>query len=59
MSKLAFAALAAILLFVAACGETTEKRAATGALIGGGAGLVAGAPLLGAGAGAAVGVATE
>ncbi|HMR54542.1 MAG TPA: hypothetical protein PKA33_19745 [Amaricoccus sp.] len=59
MSKLAFAALAAILLFGAACGKTTEKRAATGALIGGGAGLVAGAPLLGAGAGAAVGVATE
>jgi hypothetical protein len=59
MRNFTFTALTASLFLLAACGDTTEKRAATGALIGGGAGLVAGAPLVGAGAGAAVGVATE
>jgi osmotically inducible lipoprotein OsmB len=42
-----------------ACGETTEKRAASGGLIGGAAGLAVGAPIAGAAVGAGTGVVTE
>ena len=46
-------------LAVAACGDTTEERAASGGLIGGAAGLVVGAPIAGAAVGAGTGVVTE
>lgn len=53
MNKAFLAATAA--LAVAGCGTTTGDRLASGAAIGGGIGLVAGAPLPGAIVGAAVG----
>ena len=46
-------------LAVAACGDTTEERAASGGLIGGAAGLAVGAPIAGAAVGAGAGVVTE
>ena len=46
-------------LAVEACGDTTEKRAASGGLIGGAAGLAVGAPIAGAAVGAGAGVVTE
>jgi hypothetical protein len=47
------------LLALAACGDSTEERAASGGLIGGAAGLAVGAPIVGAGVGAGTGVLTE
>jgi osmotically inducible lipoprotein OsmB len=49
---------AACLLAFAACGDTTEERAATGALRGAATGAVVGGPL-GAAAGAAIGATTN
>jgi hypothetical protein len=46
-------------LAIAACGDTTEERAASGGLIGGAAGLAVGAPVAGAAVGAGTGVVTE
>jgi hypothetical protein len=46
-------------LALMACGETTEKRAASGGLIGGAAGLAVGAPIAGAAVGAGTGIVTE
>ena len=46
-------------LDLAACGESTEQRAASGGLLGGAAGLVVGAPIAGAAIGAGAGVATD
>ena len=46
-------------LTLAACGESTEERAATGGLIGGAAGLAVGAPIAGAAVGAGAGAVTD
>jgi hypothetical protein len=46
-------------LAAAGCGDTTEKRAASGGLIGGAAGLAVGAPVAGAAVGAGTGIVTE
>ena len=46
-------------LAVAACGDTRGERAASGGLIGGGAGLAVGAPIAGAAIGAGTGAVTE
>ena len=46
-------------LALAACGESTEERAATGGLIGGAAGLAVGAPIAGAAVGAGAGAVTD
>ena len=46
-------------LALAACGHTTEQRAASGGLIGGAAGLAVGAPIAGAAVGAGTGVVTK
>ena len=46
-------------LSLAACGDTTGERAATGGLIGGGAGLMVGAPIAGAAIGAGTGAVTD
>jgi osmotically inducible lipoprotein OsmB len=51
--------LAFIAGLVAGCGDTTEKRAASGGLIGGAAGLAVGAPVAGAAVGAGTGIVTE
>ncbi len=51
--------IVAALLGLAACGDTTEQRAATGAIGGAVAGTAVGAPLVGGAAGAAVGAATK
>jgi osmotically inducible lipoprotein OsmB len=59
MCKLTITAACAALLALAACGDTTEKRAASGGLIGGAAGLAVGAPIAGAAVGAGAGVVTE
>jgi hypothetical protein len=55
----AAAAALAALASLAACGDTVEERAATGALGGGAVGLAVGAPLVGAAAGGAVGAASD
>ena len=52
-----FAVLAGLSL--AACGDTTGQRAASGGLIGGAAGLAVGAPIAGAAVGAGTGVVTD
>jgi hypothetical protein len=52
-----FAVLAGVGL--AACGDTTQERAASGGLIGGAAGLAVGAPIVGAAAGAGTGAVTD
>ncbi len=57
MKKVLLAAAATLAL--AGCGATTGDRLASGAAIGGGIGLVAGAPLPGAIIGAAVGGLTD
>ena len=44
---------------LAACGHTTEQRAASGGLIGGAAGLAVGAPIAGAAVGAGAGAVTK
>lgn len=57
-SQILIGAAALVLLFVSACGETTEQRAATGGLGGAGAGAVLGGPagaVVGGAAGAAGG----
>lgn len=46
-------------LALAACGNTTEERAASGGLIGGAAGLAVGAPVVGAAVGAGAGAVTD
>jgi hypothetical protein len=46
-------------LSLAACGDTTGERAASGGLIGGGAGLAVGAPVAGAAIGAGAGALTD
>ena len=46
-------------LALAACGESTEQRAASGGLIGGAAGLAVGAPIAGAAIGAGAGAVTD
>ena len=46
-------------LSLAACGESTEERAASGGLIGGAAGLAVGAPIAGAAVGAGTGAVTD
>ena len=46
-------------LVLAACGESTEERAASGGLIGGAAGLAVGAPIAGAAVGAGAGAVTD
>ena len=46
-------------LALAACGESTEERAASGGLIGGAAGLAVGAPIAGAAVGAGTGAVTD
>ncbi len=56
-----FKALAALvgLLVLAACGETTEQRAATGALGGAAVGTAIGGPIAGAAVGGTVGALSE
>ncbi len=56
-----FKALAALasLLVLAACGETTEQRAATGALGGAAVGTAIGGPIAGAAVGGRVGALSE
>jgi uncharacterized membrane protein len=46
-------------LGLAACGDTTGERAATGGLIGGAAGLAVGMPIAGAAVGAGAGAVTD
>jgi uncharacterized membrane protein len=46
-------------LGLAACGDTTGERAATGGLIGGAAGLAVGMPIAGAAVGAGTGAVTD
>ncbi len=52
-------ALGLMTAFLAACGQTEENRALSGAGLGAAGGALVGAPLLGAGAGAATGAVTE
>jgi hypothetical protein len=51
--------LAILGLGLAACGDTTGERAATGGLIGGAAGLAVGMPIAGAAVGAGTGAVTD
>ncbi len=59
MRKLMIIPALAGLLALAACGDTTEQRAASGGLIGGAAGLAVGAPIVGAGVGAGAGALSD
>jgi len=52
-------AILAGLLAVAACGETTEQRAATGALGGAAVGTAIGGPIAGAAVGGTVGALSD
>ncbi len=59
MTRFATTAAFAALLALAACGDTTEQRAASGGLVGGAAGLAVGAPIAGAAVGAGTGAVTQ
>lgn len=59
MRVLTTAAAFAALFGLSACGDTTEERAATGALGGAVVGTAVGGPLVGAAAGGTVGAVTD
>lgn len=58
MNLRAFGLICALPLALAACGNTVEQRAATGALGGAAVGTVLGGPIVGTAAGATVGAAS-